>query len=68
MKKKPIKVTKSLSLDKETVAKLDENQLNEVAGGGTTNTCNGNQPAQQFEEAAALIDINSCQACSCNGK
>jgi natural product precursor len=67
MKKKPIKITKSLSLDKETISKLDENQLSEVAGGGTTNTCN-NQPAapQQALEAADLIDVNSCQACSCN--
>ena len=61
MKKKPIKVTKSLSLDKETISKLDENQLNEVAGGGTTNTCNGGKALE------AAIDINSCQACSCNG-
>ncbi|WDF56038.1 class I lanthipeptide [Mucilaginibacter sp. KACC 22063] len=65
MKKKPIKVSKSLSLDKETISKLDENQLNEVAGGGTTNTCN-NQPAQPAAEFN-LIDVKSCQACSCNG-
>ncbi|WDF56040.1 class I lanthipeptide [Mucilaginibacter sp. KACC 22063] len=68
MKKKPIKVSKSLSLDKETISKLDENQLNEVAGGGTTNTCNNQTPQQPVaqEFAADLIDINSCQACSCN--
>lgn len=64
MKKKPIKLTKSLSLDKETISNLDENQLNEVAGGGTTNTCNAAPAA--FEEG--LIDVGSCQACSCNGK
>jgi hypothetical protein len=67
MKKKPIKVTKSLSLDKEIVSKLDENQLSEVAGGGTTNTCNGAGKAPA-ELEAGLIDVGSCQACSCNGK
>ena len=63
MKKKPIKVTKSLSLDKEILSQLDNDQLNEVAGGGTTNTCNG--AAIELEQA---IDVGSCLACSCNGK
>ncbi|AHJ95795.1 class I lanthipeptide [Hymenobacter swuensis] len=63
MKKKSISLDKSLSLDKETVAKLNEDQLGDVVGGGTTNTCNGTPPAQELE---AIPTINSCQACSCN--
>ncbi|AHJ95796.1 MULTISPECIES: class I lanthipeptide [Hymenobacter] len=63
MKKKSISLDKSLSLDKETVAKLNEDQLGDVVGGGTTNTCN-NVPAQELE---AIPTIGSCQACSCNG-
>ena len=66
MKKKSISLDKALSLDKETVAKLNEDQLGDVVGGGGTNTCNGG-PAQQLEAAEAFPTINSCQACSCNG-
>lgn len=64
MKKKSISLDKSLSLDKETVAKLNEDQLGDIVGGGTTNTCNGGG-GQQLE-ALPTIDVNSCQACSCN--
>ena len=64
MKKKSISLNKALSLDKETVAKLNEDQLGDVVGGGGTNTCNG-APAPQLEEAFATVA--SCQACSCNG-
>jgi hypothetical protein len=63
MKKKPIKVTKSLPLDKEIVSKLDEDQFDEASGGGTTNTCIG-IPAPQVTEG--LFDVHSCHACSCN--
>ena len=65
MKKKSISLDKSLSLDKETVAKLNEDQLGDVVGGGTTNTCNGTPPALEAE-AGIIPTINSCQACSCN--
>ena len=63
MKKKVIKVDKALSLDKETIAKLNEEQLGDLEGGqaaGTTITCNGGAaPANLFPD--------SCGACSCNG-
>jgi hypothetical protein len=64
MKKKPIKITKSLLLDKETIQKLDEDQLNEIAGGGNTDTCNGTPPPAQALEAN--LELPSCHACSCN--
>ncbi len=66
MKKKIIKLDNALSLDKETVAKLNEDQLGTLEGGGT-NTCNGGGAAGQLENGLALPTINSCQACSCNG-
>jgi hypothetical protein len=62
MKKKVIKLDKALSLDKETVAKLNEEQLGTLEGGGT-NTCNGGGAALEQEAAT----VNSCLACSCNG-
>ena len=63
MKKKVIKLDNALSLDKETIAKLNEDQLGTLEGGmaaaGTTITCNAAAEAQAFP--------NSCGACSCNG-
>ncbi|GAB2719751.1 hypothetical protein GCM10011495_40420 [Hymenobacter frigidus] len=62
MKKQAIKLDKALSLDKETIAKLNEDQLGTLEGGmvaGTTITCNAVAEAQAFP--------NSCGACSCNG-
>ena len=66
MKKKTIKLDKALSLDKETIAKLNDEQLSEeqlgnLEGGGT-NTCNGGTAGPQKG-----ISVNSCAACSCNG-
>jgi len=61
MKKQAIKLDKALSLDKETIAKLNEDQLGTLEGGmvaGTTVTCNG--PVEAF------ADMASCTACSCN--
>ena len=52
MKKKPIKVTKSLSLNKEILSQLDNNQINEVADGGNTNP--RNTAAKELKQA---IDI-----------
>ena len=59
MKKKPIKATRSLSLDKETILKLDNDQVNEVAGGKTTGSCKGILPVDQDVE-----NVNYCIACS----
>lgn len=64
MKKKTIKVSKNLSLDKETIAKLNEAQLDEVAGGSVASaSCNTKQSLEEEDLAA-----NTCGACSCNGK
>ncbi len=67
MKKKAIKLDNALSLDKETIAKLNEDQLGTLEGGlaAGTNTCNGG--GVQQEAADFFPTINSCQACSCNG-
>jgi hypothetical protein len=63
MKKKIIKFDKALSLDKETIAKLNDEQLGALEGG--SNTCFA--PAGEEAEAlAAFPTIASCQACSCN--
>ena len=64
MKKKVIKLDKSLSLDKETIANLNEDQLGTLEGGlaGGTNTCNHGGPVK-LEDATT---VNSCLACSCN--
>jgi hypothetical protein len=59
------KITKNLQIDKETIAKLDDQQLNNVDGGVTnvqSLTCN--QAASTEEQDAAFA---SCVACSCNG-
>ena len=64
MKKKTIKLDKALSFDKETIAKLNDEQLGALEGGlaGGTNTCNGGG-----KEAGGDATVNSCLACSCNG-
>ena len=64
MKKKAIKLDNALSLDKETIAKLNEDQLGTLEGGliaGGSNTCNAAPAAAEFDGTIA-----SCQACSCN--
>ena len=61
MKKKVIKLDKALSLDKEIITRLNDEQLGSVEGGvlaGGTNSCNN---------GAVTSTPNSCQACSCNG-
>ncbi len=63
MKKKIIQFDKALSLDKETIAKLNDEQLGALEGG--SNTCNG-PVAQEAEALAAFPTIGSCQGCSCN--
>lgn len=64
MKKKTVKVTKNLQIDKETIAKLNDEQLQNVDGGGVINslTCNTKSSIEEEDLAA-----NSCGACSCNG-
>jgi len=56
MKKQAVKLDKALSLDKETIAKLTDEQLSTLEGGMVLTasiTCGG-PPTQ------------SCNACSCN--
>ncbi len=60
MKKKQITFDKKLSLDKLTVAKLDDEQSISVEGGKTFSiTCNKAVAEESDVEA-------SCIACSCN--
>ena len=61
MKKKVIKLENSLSLDKETISRLNEEQLGQLEGGiaAGTNTC--------ALLAAEGLQGPSCDACSCNG-
>jgi len=63
MKKKVIKLDKALSLDKETIAQLNEEQLGALEGGlADSGTCN----TKVADEVEAFTTINSCNACSCN--
>lgn len=62
MKKKVIKLDNALSLDKETISRLNEEQLGKLEGGLTrpyTATCNDTGFQQTYV---------SCEACSCNGQ
>ncbi len=66
MKKKTIKVSKNLSLDKETIARLNDQQLGEVEGGSVASaTCN-TKAAEGLELQQEQV-IHTCTACSCNG-
>ncbi|GAB4022772.1 class I lanthipeptide [Spirosoma koreense] len=69
--KKKINLGNKLALDKETISKLDENQLKALAGGGSL-SCNGGAVAAEGEpdgqEELATIDVNSCCNNSCNTK
>ena len=69
MKKKQITFDKKLSLNRDTISKLDNDQLSQIYGGmeaggrscncgGATATCNGGSA----EEA---LEGKSCNACSC---
>jgi hypothetical protein len=60
MKKQTIQVSKNLSLDKETIAKLNDEQLGDVAG-GSVNSASCNKGLEDDDLAG-----NSCGACSCN--
>ncbi|PWK18074.1 hypothetical protein LV89_04225 [Arcicella aurantiaca] len=61
--KKQIKVINQLALDKETISKLDEDQLKNVAGGGSL-SCNG--AAAVAESDDEVLGFNSCCNDSCN--
>ena len=61
MKKKTILI-ESISLDKETIARLDENQLNGVLGGMAAGTLSCNNATVENQE----LEIDSCCRCSCN--
>lgn len=63
MKKKQISFDKKLTLDKEVIASLDNEQSAAVEGGAKifSITCNKAVAAEDDKEA------NSCIACSCNG-
>ncbi|PWK18072.1 hypothetical protein LV89_04223 [Arcicella aurantiaca] len=61
--KKQVKIAQKLSFDKETVSKLDEDQLKNVAGGGSL-SCNAAAVAEDDNDE--VLDINSCCNNSCN--
>jgi hypothetical protein len=63
MKKKQITFDRKLSLNKEIIGKLDESQMNMIAGGAAieTATC-VNKTQEESDEGRGI----SCAACSCN--
>jgi hypothetical protein len=63
--KKQIQIIQNLSLDKETIANLDENQLRDIAGGGSF-SCNGAAAALEDSDEALDVSIHSCCDHSCN--
>jgi hypothetical protein len=63
MKKQSIKVSKNLSLDKETIARLNDEQLGDVAGGSVASASCNTKIATEEDDLAG----NTCGACSCNG-
>ncbi|PWK18073.1 hypothetical protein LV89_04224 [Arcicella aurantiaca] len=65
--KKQVKIAQNLSLDKETIAKLDESQLKDVAGGGSLSCNNAAAVAEDSTDDSELTDIHSCCNASCNG-
>lgn len=62
MKKKQIKFDKKLSFDKETIARLNDEQLKNVEGGQTIASVTCNKASEEQADA-----LPSCVACSCNG-
>jgi hypothetical protein len=61
--KKQIQIDK-LSLDKETVSRLDEEQLKNFLGGGVPDSISCNKPAALEEDEE--LGWNSCCNNSCN--
>jgi hypothetical protein len=69
--KKKINLGSKLSLDKETISRLDEQQLREIAGGGVNSlSCNGGAVAAVENDPGddVMEDFNSCCNASCNTK
>ena len=64
--KKKVSLDK-LSLDKETISRLDDQQLNALAGGGPPNSLSCNNALASEEEDLELA-WNSCCNDSCNTK
>ena len=58
MKQKKIKLEKRLSLDKESIVKLQESQLAHIKGGNL---------ADALPSCAAYTCNNSCEKNTCNG-
>ena len=66
--KKKISLGNKLALDKETISKLDDQQLREIAG-GAVNSLSCNKPAAAVEndpDDDVMEDFNSCCNASCN--
>ena len=61
MKKKQIKIDR-LTLDKETISRLNEDQLRDIAGGGGTYSCGRAEESEEEEQLAA----GSCCKGSCD--
>ncbi|UHG94932.1 class I lanthipeptide [Spirosoma oryzicola] len=66
--KKKIDLIGKLSLDKETVSRLDEAQLKALVGGATVKSisCNGGAANVESDEDETL-EVESCCNNSCNG-
>jgi hypothetical protein len=67
--KKKVNLGTKLALDKETISRLDEQQLKALAGGGSF-SCNGAAVAAAEGEPDndEITDIHSCCNDSCNTK
>ncbi len=61
------KVTNKLSLDKETISRLSDEQASLIGGGATekTNTCQCKTEFNRGEDAAYLLAGGSCCEDSC---
>ncbi|UHG94931.1 class I lanthipeptide [Spirosoma oryzicola] len=67
--KKKIDLGNKLSLDKETISRLDEAQLKALVGGATVQSisCNGGAVAENADDEEVL-EAGSCCDNSCNTK
>lgn len=65
--KKKVNLGTKLALDKETISKLDEQQLKALAGGGSF-SCNAAVAAEGEPTDDEMTDIHSCCNDSCNTK
>ena len=62
MKKKQITFDRKLSLDRQIIGKLNESQMDFIAGGSVNTASCVPKPPQESDVAEAA----SCAACSCN--